>query len=174
MHTQRLLSPDDATPTLRSRHFFDRLAISLCLGHAVKAIRPDERRVMVESSSRGGDAQRAVEYSELVLALGATNRRLQAVKEADELEGVLQLRTVEDAHRLAEEVRGRNVAVIGSGFLGFEIASVVASAAQNVSIYGKAATPLKVLGSEVGNAIRKVSKKEERRKEAIFLIYFFF
>ena len=106
---------------------------------------------------RGSDeAAHSLDYSELVLALGATNRRLQGVKEAERLEGVLYLRTLEDAHHLAKEVRGKNVAVIGSGFLGFEIASVVAPVARSVSIFGKASAPISIWGNAMGNEIRKV------------------
>ena len=95
----------------------------------------------------------------MVLALGAVNRRLQGVKEADQLEGVIYLRTLEDGRRLVTECKGKNVAIIGSGFLGFEIASVIAPIARNVSIFGKASAPVTLLGTEVGNEIRKVNKK---------------
>ena len=109
---------------LRPKEYYEKhLAISLLLGQTVKAIQPEESRIMVE---RGSDeAAHSLDYSELVLALGATNRRLQGVKEAERLEGVLYLRTLEDARHLAKEVHGKNVAIIGSGFLGFEIASIV-------------------------------------------------
>lgn len=156
---------------LRSREFFEhQLGIDLWLGCTVKSIRTDQKCILVEglkddrdmpdrsvsSASSISSPVRVVRYSELVLALGATNRRLHGVQGAERLEGILYVRTLEDGRRLGEEVRGRNVAIIGSGFLGFELASLISPVAKSVAIYGKAAHPLTIFSSTIGREIRNV------------------
>lgn len=83
--------------------------VSLRLGVEVTSIDRAARTV--------GTTDGAVPYDRLLLALGATPRRL-------DLEGVLYLRTHEDAARLRSLVRpGGRMLVIGGGFIGLEIAA---------------------------------------------------
>jgi NADPH-dependent 2,4-dienoyl-CoA reductase/sulfur reductase-like enzyme len=150
---------------LHPREFLEhQLGLTLWLGQTVKAIRSEQKLLIVEEDNQSNNKKEAtmaksVEFAELVLSIGATSRRLQGVKEAENLEGILYMRTLADARHLAKEVVGKNVAIIGSGFLGFELASAIADTAGNVSIFGKATTPTTLLGTEVGNEIRKVHSK---------------
>nr|CAD2145031.1 unnamed protein product [Meloidogyne enterolobii] len=167
--SKRLFNDDNSHSfTLRSRDFLEkRLGVHLLLGHSVRNVRPEEKRIFVEYKQKNGGGGeptlvRALEYEELVLALGATSKRLQGVQGADYLEGITHLRTLNDAQQLSIELNesAKNVAIIGSGFLGFEISSLIYPIARSVSIYGKASTPLTLLGSEVGNEIRKFIREQ--------------
>uniref|UniRef100_A0A915P7V3 Rieske domain-containing protein n=1 Tax=Meloidogyne floridensis TaxID=298350 RepID=A0A915P7V3_9BILA len=165
--SKRLFNDDNSHSfTLRSRDFLEkRLGVHLLLGHSVRNVRPEEKRIFVEYKQKNGGGGeptlvRALEYEELVLGLGATSKRLQGG--ADYLEGITHLRTLNDAQQLSIELNesAKNVAIIGSGFLGFEISSLIYPIARSVSIYGKASTPLTLLGSEVGNEIRKFIREQ--------------
>jgi 3-phenylpropionate/trans-cinnamate dioxygenase ferredoxin reductase subunit len=67
------------------------------------------------------------------LATGARNRVLR-VKGA-ELDGVLYLRSLEEATVLKERLRGANqIVVIGGGFIGLEVAAVACSLGKSVTV----------------------------------------
>ncbi|KAF7638257.1 Rieske domain-containing protein [Meloidogyne graminicola] len=153
---------------LRSREFLEKyLGVHLLLGHNVRSVRTEEKRILVEFKQKNGGGGeptlvKALEYEELVLCLGATSKRLQGIEGSDYLEGIIHLRTLKDAQQLNNELKEspKNVAIIGSGFLGFEISSLIYPIAKSISIYGKASTPLTLLGSEVGNEIRKFIREQ--------------
>jgi 3-phenylpropionate/trans-cinnamate dioxygenase ferredoxin reductase subunit len=63
-----------------------------------------------------------VPYSRVVLAVGATSRRLPGIPE--NLDNVLALRSVEDAIRLRSVLsKGRSITIVGAGFIGLEVAA---------------------------------------------------
>jgi NADPH-dependent 2,4-dienoyl-CoA reductase/sulfur reductase-like enzyme len=62
---------------------------------------------------------RQMEYAYLVLAMGATPRKLAAIKSVELQREVLYMRTLEDAKRMAMETAGKSVAIVGAGMLGF-------------------------------------------------------
>ena len=69
-----------------------------------------------------------------------------------ELAGILYLRTVADSERIAERFeRGRRVVVVGSGWIGAEIAASARMKGCEVTMIEMATLPLeRVLGPEVG------------------------
>jgi 3-phenylpropionate/trans-cinnamate dioxygenase ferredoxin reductase subunit len=100
----------------------------------------------------GDDEQLA--YDRLLLATGSAPRRL-AVPGAD-LGGVHVLRTVADADRLADAIRGAGtVAVIGAGWIGSEVAASARQLGRDVAMVAPSAVPLeRALGREVGSVYR--------------------
>ncbi len=80
---------------------------------------------------RIGDGS-TLDYSHLALATGARIRQLPG---AQGIEGVIGLRTIEDAVRLRDQLqRGGSVVIIGAGFLGLEVASVCADLGVSVQV----------------------------------------
>ncbi|MDQ4491931.1 FAD-dependent oxidoreductase [Sinomonas sp. ASV486] len=84
---------------------------------------------------------RALPYVKLILATGSTPRRL-TVPGAD-LDGVLMLKTLPDARRLAAELApssdtapdaARHVVVIGAGYIGLEVAAAAAKHGCRVTV----------------------------------------
>lgn len=91
-----------------------------------------------------------IAYDRLVLATGVRNRRL-ALPGA-ELPGVLSVRTLADAVALQRVLpAARNVVVIGGGFIGLEVAALVATAR------GPDAMPIRVLEAAPRPLARAVS-----------------
>jgi len=104
---------------LRPEAFYGDHAIDLRLGSEVAAIDTGTR---VATLVTGG----TIPYDELVLTTGSVPRRLPAAI-GGELDGVLVMRDVADADRLAPElVPGRRVLVVGGGYIGLEAAAVCA------------------------------------------------
>jgi 3-phenylpropionate/trans-cinnamate dioxygenase ferredoxin reductase subunit len=126
---------------LRPAQFFADKAVELMAGERVVEIDRAERRVWLASGE-------AVGYGHLVLATGVRNRPL-AVPGAD-LDGVLSLRTAADAELIRERAASvRQVVIVGAGFIGLELAAVLARRGVEVEVIeaaaramGRGVTPL--------------------------------
>jgi NADPH-dependent 2,4-dienoyl-CoA reductase/sulfur reductase-like enzyme len=95
-------------------------------------------------------------YTKLVLSTGATPRALP-LPGFKELGNIFTLRNVHDAKRINEAIgeKGKKIVVIGSSFIGLEVA-VATSNGNDVTVVGMEKAPLeRVLGEKVGNLIRK-------------------
>ena len=119
--------------------------VELRLGTEVTAVDTDAHEVEAADGSRTA-------YDKLVLATGASPRRSD-LPGAD-LDGVLYLRTLEDSERLREAFQqGRNVVLIGGGWIGLEAASAARDAGANVTVLEMTAQPLLgVLGPKLGQS----------------------
>ena len=123
--------------------FYDDRDIELRTSTRVTALDPDDRSVLLDDGEQ-------LRYDRLLLATGAEPRRL-AVPGAD-LEGVHLLRTLEDADRLRTALdRATNVVVVGSGWIGSEVAASARTLGKEVTLLGRDDVPLAhVLGTELG------------------------
>ena len=112
---------------LRPESFYEDQSVTMKLGAAVTGIDPRANLVSV------GDEQ--VHYDHLVLATGSRVRVLpEAIGGA--LGGVYGVRTLADVDSMAKEfVEGRNVAIIGGGYIGLEAAAVAAKKGLNVTVF---------------------------------------
>jgi 3-phenylpropionate/trans-cinnamate dioxygenase ferredoxin reductase component len=127
--------------------------IELHTSARVSAIDPAGRQLKLASGERLG-------YQRLLLATGAAPRRLR-LPGAD-LDGVCYLRSRRDADRLAAAVRlAERVVVVGTGWIGCEIAASVRQLGRDVTLVGRDAVPLaRALGAEVGRFYRDVHAEQ--------------
>ena len=101
-------------------------------------------------------------YTKLILATGGTPRALP-LPGFRELSNVFLLRTIPDAQAIASaigEQKGKKIVVIGSSFIGMEVANCLASD-NEVSIIGMESVPMeRVMGAEVGKIFHEqIAKK---------------
>lgn len=102
--------------TLRAPEWWDESGVALRPGERVLAIDPAARTVTTDRDR--------FEYDMLALATGAVPRRLPAAMGGD-LPGVHVIRTLADVDGLAPELTaGRQLVVIGGGYIGLEAAAV--------------------------------------------------
>ncbi|MEO6145150.1 MAG: FAD-dependent oxidoreductase [Dermatophilaceae bacterium] len=121
--------------------------IELMAGTRVTSVDPGAHEVTLNDGSR-------MPYSRLLLSTGAAPRRLQ-LPGAD-LPGVRYLRTMGDSNslRAAITAAGR-VVVIGSGWIGCEVAACARQLGAEVAVVAPDVVPLeRVLGPEVGGVYR--------------------
>jgi NADPH-dependent 2,4-dienoyl-CoA reductase/sulfur reductase-like enzyme len=112
---------------------FEALELDLYLGRRAEALRPAERRVVLD----GGES---LPYDGLVIATGATPRTLPG---APPLAGIHTLRTLSDCLALRAELeRGPRVAVVGAGFIGAEVAATCRQRGLSVAMIEALPTPL--------------------------------
>ena len=106
-----------------------------------------------ELALHGGERLR---YDRLLLATGAEPRRLPIP--GAELDGVLYLRSVEDSDALRGRLdRGGAVVVVGSGWIGAEVAASARQRGLEVTVVDPLSVPLeRVLGVEVGTIYRDI------------------
>lgn len=114
--------------------FFARNAIDLRVGRTVEAI-DRTKQVVIERNGR------ETGYDTLVLAMGATARKLPLA--GSDLKGVFYLRSAGDAQSLHSALQtGKNVLVIGGGFIGFEVASSAVSFGCEVTVVEKSSVAM--------------------------------
>ena len=111
---------------IRPAPFYRDLDIEVRLGCRAELIDRPNRQVLVD----GGVP---VPYDRLILASGARARTLSVP--GSDASGVLTLRTVDDVHLLERPLqRAQEVVVIGGGFVGLELASVMRRSRRDVTV----------------------------------------
>lgn len=103
------------------------------------------------------DGGARITFDSLVLATGASPRRLTVPGAGHG--AVFTLRTVEDSEwlRSALAVGGRRVVVVGSGWLGLEVAAAARGYGNEVTVVGSSAVPLSsAVGAELGRVFERL------------------
>jgi 3-phenylpropionate/trans-cinnamate dioxygenase ferredoxin reductase subunit len=147
----------------RQEHFEDQLLkpaayyaeqrIDLRLGTPATAIDATQKFVDLEGGER-------VRYDRLLVATGGRNRT-PSVPGAT-LEGVFQLRTVEDCDRIRAVARpGRRAVVVGLGFVGSEVTASLRQLGVEATAIDHARAPLaRVVGEEVGQVLATIHREK--------------
>ena len=127
--------------------------IALTLGVRATAIDAKQKLVELEGGER-------VAYDRLLVTTGGRNRTLSVPGAT--LEGVFQLRTVEDCDRIrAATPRARRAVVMGLGFIGSEVSASLRQLGIEVAAVEGARVPLaRVLGDEVGQALAAIHREK--------------
>jgi 3-phenylpropionate/trans-cinnamate dioxygenase ferredoxin reductase subunit len=138
---------EDALVAPRSE--YERLGITLMLGRTVVGLEPEHKRIRLEGED-------VVPYDRVVMATGGRKRRLRFP--GANLEGVLDLRTVEDSVRIKDAARaGGRAVVIGLGFIGCEVAASLRTLGLDVTAIDPGPAPLvHVLGPKVAGVIAEL------------------
>jgi 3-phenylpropionate/trans-cinnamate dioxygenase ferredoxin reductase component len=119
---------------LRSQSYYSTNAIDILLGE--KAVHIDRERRSVALASGA-----ALTYDHLVLATGSCNRRLDV--EGAGLDGIFYLRSIADAEAIKSRLgSARQVAIIGAGFVGLELACVLRELGASVLVIEASDRPL--------------------------------
>lgn len=114
-----------------------------------------------QSRSVSTKSGKSFSYTKLILAMGGTPKALPLPGFKD-LSNIFLLRIISDAQAIMGAVgedKGKNVVVIGSSFIGMEVANCLSSN-NNVTVVGMESAPLeRVMGSEVGKIFQKLISK---------------
>ena len=140
------LAGSDARDTIfvHESAWYAEQGVELRLGTRVTVIDPAAHEITVGSGER-------VAYTKLLLATGATPRRLTAP--GSDLDGIHYLRDVADSESLRDGLAGggKRVVVVGAGWIGLETAAAARGHGNDVTVVEPEAAPLHaVLGPELG------------------------
>lgn len=140
---------EEALPVVQDTWYSEN-DVDLRLGVEVTGIDPAGHSIIA------GDA-RQLHFDALLLASGARPRSLPL--EGSGLDGVTTFRTVDDSRRLRDRLSdgGRNVVMIGSGWIGMELAAAASSYGNHVTLIGLEDIPLAgAIGPDLGRFFRSV------------------
>jgi NADPH-dependent 2,4-dienoyl-CoA reductase/sulfur reductase-like enzyme/nitrite reductase/ring-hydroxylating ferredoxin subunit len=145
-------APEEWIP-LRPQEFFEEQRISLRLGTRVTAIDAKSRRVTLSDGS-------SVAYGALLLATGAEPFVLP-IPGADRA-NVFVLRTLAQSRAIiAAANKAKRAVVIGSSFIGLEVAASLRARGIEVDVVGKETRPLeRVLGPAMGDMVRALHESK--------------
>ena len=135
---------------IRPPQWYAEQRITTSFGTRVESIDRDTRQV----STQNGDT---ISYHKLLLCTGSSARNLPATL-GGELLGVYTLRTLADLDKMAPEFQsGRNLLIIGGGYIGLEIAASARKLGMKVTLVEMAERILqRVAAPETSNFIRSL------------------
>ena len=138
---------------VRADEFYADSEIETRFGIEVRRVDVGQRAVELSDGER-------VPYDKVLLATGSRNRRI--LMPGLGLEGVYDLRTIEDCDRIRKEaVRGRKAALIGMGFIGSEIAASLRQLGVEVTAIEGSSVPLqRVLGADIGGVLEGIHRDQ--------------
>jgi apoptosis-inducing factor 3 len=138
--------------SLRTREYYDSVRVDLITDDPAVRISPAENQVSLRSG-------RTLKYGALLLATGAEARSLPI--EGADLPHVYRLRTLADSKAIIARAQGaRTCAVIGSSFIGLEVAASLRQRGLAVSVIGPDSVPLgKILGTELGQFVQNLHEQ---------------
>jgi 3-phenylpropionate/trans-cinnamate dioxygenase ferredoxin reductase subunit len=118
-----------------------------------RAVTIDTERKLVRLEDRD-----AVAFAKVLVATGGRNRSLTVP--GHELDGILDLRTFEDADRIRHEAApGRKAVVVGAGFIGSEVTASLRQMGVDVDVVEIFEAPLfRILGREVGRVYEAIHR----------------
>jgi NADPH-dependent 2,4-dienoyl-CoA reductase/sulfur reductase-like enzyme/nitrite reductase/ring-hydroxylating ferredoxin subunit len=143
-------APEDWLP-LHPRSFYAEMGIDLLLGRQARSIEPARSRLTLDDGTTLG-------YDRLLIATGAAPVELSVPGAAGR---VLYLRTLADSRRIIEASKSaRRAVVIGTSFIGLEVAASLRARGLEVHAVGPDTLPLgKVLGPTLGSFIRDLHQE---------------
>jgi 3-phenylpropionate/trans-cinnamate dioxygenase ferredoxin reductase subunit len=136
---------------VRPTTFYAENDIETRFGVRATAVHAAEQVVELEGGER-------VSYDKLLIATGGRNRRFPIP--GLDLQGVYDLRTVDDCDRIrAESTPGQRAVVVGMGFIGSEVAASLRQLGVDVVVVERDPVPLRrVLGEEVGRVMEGIHR----------------
>ncbi|XP_063306001.1 apoptosis-inducing factor 3-like isoform X1 [Pelobates fuscus] len=133
---------------LRPAEFFAENGIEVWTSKEVVDVQVDDSRIKFRDGS-------LLQYSQLLIATGS--RPLAPTCPGSNLKNVFLLRTPEDANAISEIAVNRNVVIMGSSFIGMEVAAYLSDKASSVSIIGRSSVPFQAaLGPKIGELAMKL------------------
>jgi NAD(P)H-nitrite reductase large subunit len=146
---------------LRQPEFYDKYDIEFKLNTEVTELDADAKTATLSNGE-------TVKYDAVLVATGGSPRTLPL--EGFNSPNVVPLRDIGEAHNIAQATKGKRVVIVGTSFIGMEVASSIVKEATSVICIGMEKVAFeRVLGAEVGGAIQKlhVSNKVDFRMEAV-------
>lgn len=140
----------EKTALVRDMSRFEALELDLRLGCRATALDAKARRISLDDDS-------AIDFDGLVIATGATPRRLP---NPEELGGVYVLRTLDEAIALRGELeKSPRVAVVGAGFIGAEVAASCRARGLDVTMIEALPVPIeRAVGRDIGETVAQVHR----------------
>nr|AZL94761.1 membrane-bound monodehydroascorbate reductase [Nephromyces sp. MMRI]AZL94763.1 membrane-bound monodehydroascorbate reductase [Nephromyces sp. MMRI] len=139
---------------LREEKFFnDKLELEFMKNTKVESVEPVTHTVKLASGS-------ILKYDKVLIATGSTPNQLNVP--GSNLNNIFVLRNIEDNNSIQNfSKEGARVVIIGSSFIGMELASAMNKLGVKVTIISNSKTPFESsLGSRIGNALKNLFEQK--------------
>ena len=148
---ERLRGETDETGALHPEAWYEENEIRLRLGIRAIRVDPQGRTLVLEDGE-------TIPFDRILIATGGRNRRLAIP--GRELEGIFELRTIEDSEGIRQAASaGRRAVVIGAGFIGTEVAASLRARGCDVEVVEMLETTLaRALGPEIGRVYEGIHR----------------
>jgi NADPH-dependent 2,4-dienoyl-CoA reductase/sulfur reductase-like enzyme len=140
--------------------FREKRGINVFMRHRVETILPDKKRVEVLDLETGKTKE--APYDELLISTGAEPIVPQGVDL--DMEGVFTLRTLHDAGGIkdyAAQAGCKDGLVVGTGYIGMEMAEALKSAGLKVSILGRSPRLMGAYEDEISQAVAEELDRQD-------------
>ncbi|GIY18022.1 apoptosis-inducing factor 3 [Caerostris darwini] len=149
----KALSSKPSDLYLRNEEFYKSADISLMLETNVTSIDTKERWIACNNGKL------KVKYDGLMIATGGQPVKMEVP--GSDLKNIFYLRTPEDGNLIAKESAGKPVAIIGSSFIGMEVAAYLIGKASSITVIGRNSVPFtNVFGKEIGARIKAMFEEK--------------
>lgn len=145
---------EPSSPVLREREFYDRHGIELRTGCIVTKVDSAGRRLTCADGEE-------LQYDKLLLAGGSVPKRLGC--DGEDLDGVMTLRSFQDARCLRDRIRqSKHAVLVGASFISMEVAAGLAKHGGTVDVVAPESVPFEtVLGEQIGRMYQKVHEEHD-------------
>ncbi|XP_029026334.1 apoptosis inducing factor mitochondria associated 4 isoform X2 [Betta splendens] len=148
----KAMNLDSGSIVLRSTDFYQQHGIEVWLQKEVVSVNPAGKEVKLSD----GTSQH---YDQLLISTGCRARPLSCP--GADLTGVKLLQGYEDAREIHSSCLGKKAVVIGTSFIGMEVASYLSDKAASVCMVGSATYPYeRSLGPEIGRMTMQMMQEK--------------
>lgn len=149
----KAMTADIESIQLRNPAYYRMGDIEMRMGSEVTNVDIDQTKVELRSGE-------TLAYDKLVIATGTRPRRPKTIPGID-LKNIYILRTPKDAKAIATSSLGKKVAILGSSFIGMEVAAFLAGKAESVTVIGNSSVPFeRSLGTDIGKFIQNMHEEK--------------
>ena len=152
---------DRAEVVPRNAAFFkQKYNVDVYTGHSVLEIKPEEKMLTIENLATQEVFNET--YDKLLLSTGAVSTMLPI--EGSEKENVFALRTVVNADKIRKfvlEANPKNVVIVGTGFIGMELAESFSARGIQVTMVELAPHVMPTLDSEMSEELEKYLREKK-------------
>jgi apoptosis-inducing factor 3 len=159
------LQEKDEVPVLKAKEWYDEYSVDFVLNSEVKKI--EGKSVLYQDKQTG--AQISIDFDQLLIASGSS-AYLPTIPGAMHLENVYTLRSADDWKSLSDKLKSFGskqpfkVAMVGSGFIGSEIASAIRKSypLAEITVVSSTSVPMEnIFGKRVGSFIYNLYKENK-------------
>ncbi|VVC24249.1 FAD/NAD-linked reductase, dimerisation domain,Reductase, C-terminal,Pyridine nucleotide- [Cinara cedri] len=144
----KALNSDASSLLLRSQQFYDSGDIEVLTKTSVECIDTNKKIINLSNNEQ-------LSFDAMFIASGMAPR---TTPEVSKYENVFTLRTVDDANKISQSLSSDcHLVVIGSSFIGMEVAASAISKVKSVHVIGRSEVPFKEsLGKEMGERVQEL------------------
>jgi NADPH-dependent 2,4-dienoyl-CoA reductase/sulfur reductase-like enzyme len=144
--------PDDLVARTPEEHRKNGIDVRM----RTEAVRIDPRKRVIDFVDRESDERGTVEFDQLIIATGAEPIRPE-IPGVDSL-GIHGVQTLDDGADLLDRLTGedpKRAVIVGSGYIGIEMAEAMIHRGLDVTVIDKAAEPMTTLDADLGRQVHE-------------------